>query len=118
MEAAHQLLVEDRHFAIEHEDVGAELGNRGGELAEARGVVDGVARDQANARAVLVGEHAPSVDLFLVHPAVTMEGRADEGRRHGGNRAGNDKHAAECTARSGFRDGHDSTARQTIREPR
>jgi hypothetical protein len=39
-----------------HEDIGAEFRDRGRELAEARGVIDGVARDQANARAVLVGE--------------------------------------------------------------
>jgi hypothetical protein len=41
MEAAHQVLVEDGHFTIEHEEVGAELGNRGGERK--RAVVDSVA---------------------------------------------------------------------------
>ena len=97
MEPAHQLLVEDRDLAVEHEDFGAKLRDRGGELAEARGVIDAVAGDEADARPVLVGEHAPAVDLLLVDPAVTMEGRADERRGHGDQRALDSKHRRQLS---------------------
>jgi hypothetical protein len=100
MEAAHQLFVEDGHLTIQDQHVGAELRDCGGELAETRGVIDGVARDQADAGSVLVGEDAPPVDLFLVDPAVTMEGRTNERRGHGSQRNGNDYHRDEVS-RSG-----------------
>jgi hypothetical protein len=63
-------------------------------------VVDGVARDQADVPAVLVGEHAPAVDFLFVDPAVTVEGRADQRGRHRDERVGNDRHRVEYRQRS------------------
>jgi len=40
-------------------------------------VVASVAADQADAVAVLVGEHPPAIDLLLVDPAGAVEGLAD-----------------------------------------
>src|SRR5207248_1490798 len=70
----------------EEEHVSAQLGDGGCNFAEGVGVIDTVARDQPDARAVLVGEHAPPIDLFRIDPAVAMEGRASERRRHGNQR--------------------------------
>jgi hypothetical protein len=50
MEAAHQVLVEDRDLAIEDQDVGAQLRDRSGELAEARGVISTLSRTSSAAR--------------------------------------------------------------------
>ncbi len=47
---------------------------------EPPGVVAAVAADQAHALAVLVREHAPSVDLLLEDPPVAVERLADERR--------------------------------------
>jgi len=69
-----------------------------GLLGKARRVVDSVALDQTDAGAVLVGEHAPAVDFLLIDPAVTMEGRADERRRHGNQRERDNDHRGEYRA--------------------
>jgi hypothetical protein len=53
----------------------------GGQLAEAVGVVDVLTADEADARAVLEGEHAPPVVLLIVDPAGAVE-RLTEGRLH------------------------------------
>jgi hypothetical protein len=55
----------------------------GGELAEALGVVDALAADQADARAVLQREHAPAVVLLFVDPAKAVKQRTDERGLHG-----------------------------------
>src|SRR5207253_7295023 len=44
----------------------------------AAGVVDAVTAHQADAGAVLVGQHAVAADLLLVDPAGAVKGRADE----------------------------------------
>jgi hypothetical protein len=54
----------------------------------AGGQVLGVPADKAHALAVLVGEHAVAVDLFLVDPAVVMEGLRHQGWVHGGDAGG------------------------------
>ena len=79
MEPAHELLVEHGDLAVEHQDVGPQHGDPASELAEPGDVVDRVAGDQADAGAVLVGDDAPTVRLFLVHPTVTVKGRAGQG---------------------------------------
>jgi hypothetical protein len=40
-------------------------------------VVATVPADEAHSRAILVGQHAPTVDFLLVHPAVAVEWFAD-----------------------------------------
>lgn len=74
MEPAHELLVVHRHLAVQGNDVGLELRDGGSELAEAARVVHRVSADQADVRAVLVGEDPPTVDFLLVDPAVTGKG--------------------------------------------
>ena len=48
-------------------------------------LVDGVAGDEPDTRAVLVGQHSPAVVLLLVDSRVAVEGLADE---HGVHRFG------------------------------
>src|SRR5713226_8609858 len=64
------------------------------QLGIARGQVLGVAADQADAIAVLVGQDAVAIDLFLVEPVV-MEGLLHFGRVHGGDGRG---HQIQCSA--------------------
>src|SRR5262249_49882643 len=78
VELADQLLVEDSHFAVEDESGVSKLTDGGGELRKALCVVDTVTAQKPNARAVLVGQDPPAVDLFLVHPAITVERLRDE----------------------------------------
>jgi len=49
VEAANELLVVDRHLAVEHQRVRAHPGDRGGDRAESAGVIDGVPEGQADA---------------------------------------------------------------------
>ena len=46
-------------------------------------MVAAVAADEADARAVLVREHSPAVDLLLVDPAVAVKRLPDKRRGHG-----------------------------------
>jgi hypothetical protein len=97
MEATHQVFVEDGHLTIEHQDVGPELRDR---RRETRGTdscdewrcerSDGLARRPCR-RACATRR------LFLVHPAVTMEGRADERRGHGDDSPSTALHLADLT---------------------
>ena len=78
MKAADEVFVEERDFSVENDGVGAELGDRGGELAEAAGVVDGVTVDEPHSIAGFVCEQPPAVDFRLVDPAVAMEWRTGQ----------------------------------------
>src|SRR5207237_6253989 len=98
-EAAHELLVEDGDLSVAYQDVGPQLRDRRRELAEAGRPVDSVARNQRDTLAVLVGEHAPAVDLLLVDPPVTMEGRPGERRGHRDERAGNSNQRVQYPSR-------------------
>ena len=60
MEARDELLIEDRDLAVEYENLRSQLGDGGGQLAEARGVLDGAPADQADVRAILVDDQAPA----------------------------------------------------------
>jgi hypothetical protein len=92
-EARHELLVEDGHFAVQHQDLGPELRDRGRELAEARRVVHGSAADQSDAAAFLVGEEPPAVDLLLDDPAGAVEGRTGQhGKRTPSQKWGHRRH--------------------------
>src|SRR5262249_40022814 len=73
--------VEDAHLAVEDQRRCFERGDGVRELAKARRMVDVVAADEADDRAVLVGNHSPAVVLLLVHPAWPVE-RLGERRRH------------------------------------
>jgi hypothetical protein len=75
---ADQLLIEHHDFGVEDGRVRAQLRDRGGDLAEAEGVVDGVAIHESNR--VLVRDDSPLVDLFLV---VEITGRYDAVLREG-----------------------------------
>src|SRR5882724_6554854 len=69
-------VVEHRELAVEDQRRGLELRECGRDVRVAAGVVDAVAAHQADAGAVLVGQHAAPVDLLLVDPAGAVEGRA------------------------------------------
>src|SRR5438094_4317736 len=73
-----ELVVEQRQLAVENQRRGLELRECGRDVRVAAGVVDAAAAHQADAGAVLVGQHAVTVDLLFVDPARAMEGRADE----------------------------------------
>jgi hypothetical protein len=88
VEAAHELLVKDRDLSVKDERVRAQLSDPDHELWEASRVVDGVTGDQPDILAVLISDHAPTVDFLFVDPAFAVEGRPRERRRHGGKRAG------------------------------
>jgi len=92
MEPGDEVLVEDGDFAIEDEDVGAQLRDGGGDLGETAGVVDSTPTQEANVRAFLVGDDPPPVDLFLVDPSVAMEGRTGERRGHRSERTRYSEH--------------------------
>ena len=57
---------------------GLSCANAARDVRVAAGVLDPVPAHEADAGAVLVGQHAVAVDLLLVDPAVATEGRADE----------------------------------------
>jgi len=69
MKPGNQLLVEDGHLAVEDERRFPESRDRDGEVREARGMVDALTAHEADATTILQGQHAPAVDLLLVHPA-------------------------------------------------
>src|SRR5262249_13268049 len=92
MEPAHELLIEDGDFTVQNSDVGFEVCDRSGQIAEPPGMVDPVSGDQPDAATILVGEHAPPVALLLVDPAVSMKRRTGKRRRHWDQRYRDDKH--------------------------
>ena len=97
MEPAHELLVEDRDLAVEHEHVGPELRDRPCELPEAHGVVNRVAGDQTDASAVLVGKETPTVNFSSkTQPSRWKGGRASVGAM-GTRGKGTTTTAGKCT---------------------
>src|SRR5262249_7027344 len=59
-----------------------QLRDRRCNVAKASRVVAAIAADQADAVAVLVGEHPPAINLLFIDPAVAMEGLAHLRRGH------------------------------------
>src|SRR5438445_2835249 len=78
LEPGPELVVEHRQLAVEDQRRGLELRECGRDVRVAAGVVDAVAAHEADAGAVLVGQHAVAVDLLLVDPTGAVKGRADE----------------------------------------
>src|SRR5262252_5408503 len=74
LEAADELVVEDRHFPVEDQPDGGERPDGGGKVGKAVAVVLARPADELDVPAVLVGDHAPSVVLLFVGPADAMEG--------------------------------------------
>ena len=66
-------LVEHADLTVEDQGARGELGDGGGDLREAGGVVDAVPADELDAGAGLERQHPPAVLFPLVHPPVTME---------------------------------------------
>jgi hypothetical protein len=64
VEAGPELLVVDRHLAIQHERAGGQLRDRGGQVSEAARVVTPVAADQADG--------APSLHASIRQPPSTF----------------------------------------------
>jgi hypothetical protein len=77
------LLVEHGELPVEHECASEELGDRGCQVGEPARVVPPVPAYQADAVTVLIGQHPPAVDFFLVHSVVAVERLADERGGHG-----------------------------------
>jgi hypothetical protein len=65
MEATHELLIENGDFTVQDGDLGFEARDCSGQIGKAPRMVDCVAGDQCDAATILIGEHAPPVDLFL-----------------------------------------------------
>jgi len=76
------LLVVHCDLGIQHQGLRPKRGHRLGELRKALGQVFGVPADEADALAVLVGEHAVAIYLFLVDPAFVMDRARYERREH------------------------------------
>jgi hypothetical protein len=73
MELADKVLIEHAHLAVENERRSFQCSDRVGQLAEAISVVDALAADKSDVRAVLEGQHAPPVVFLLVDPAESVE---------------------------------------------
>ena len=67
------LLVEARNLAVQYQRRRRQLANGVRDIREAVSVVASGAAHQPDARAVLVGNDPPAVDLLLVDPAVAVE---------------------------------------------
>src|SRR5262252_9337496 len=85
LEAADELVVEDRHFPVEDQPAGWERPDCGGKVGKTVAVVLARSADELDVPAVLVGDHAPSVVLLFVGPAATMEGLIDLDGLHRGD---------------------------------
>jgi len=86
LEAGDQRSVEHRDLAVQNQRGRGHGPDGGHDGLEAPSVVDARAADQLHGGAVLVGHHPPAVHLFLVDPALAMEGPVDQGRLHQGDR--------------------------------
>ena len=73
MELAHQLCVEDAHFAVEDERARRQPRDSGGDVGKARGVVTTAPTNKAHTTTVLERERCATVVLLLVHPARPVE---------------------------------------------
>src|SRR5215470_14318383 len=74
LEAADELIVEDRHFPVEDQPDGWERPDGGGKVGKPMAVVLARPADELDVPAVLVGDHAPSVVLLFEGPADAVEG--------------------------------------------
>jgi hypothetical protein len=88
LEARDEFLIEHRDFTVEGDGLGLERGQGVNNVAEPLGVVSSVPANEPHVAGFLQGNHAPTVVLLLVDPALGVKLASYLGRVHeGGERS-------------------------------